>query len=127
MATIKHNPNAHGLPVEWLINEAFKEKEPNNVPPTIRHEPEHDADYYRRLGYSNAMIQDFPNQKKRNECHAWFDKLWKDHEERDIYYHRLAETLGIEYEKCHFALMKGETLDKALEIIKKWWFEKYDK
>ena len=65
-------------------------------------------------------------QNKRNECHQWFDKLWKDHEERDIYYHRLASELDIDYEQCHFATMSVDQLEKALPIIKKWWWEKYD-
>ena len=63
---------------------------------------------------------------KKNEAHKWFDKLWRNHEERDIYYQRLANELGLPYESCHFSLMTMEQLDKAIPLIKKWWFEKYD-
>lgn len=65
------------------------------------------------------------NAKKHN-AHVWFDKLWKNHEERDVYYRRLAEELDIDYDKCHFATMSEKELDRAIVIIKKWWFEKYD-
>ena len=63
---------------------------------------------------------------KKSEAHKWFDKLWRNHEERDIYYQKLAKEMGIEYDKCHFALMNTDQLDRALVIIKKWWWEKYD-
>lgn len=63
---------------------------------------------------------------KKNEVHKWFDKLWKNHEERDQYYIRLSKELNLSYEECHFAIMSEEQLDKALEIVKKWWWEKYD-
>ena len=64
--------------------------------------------------------------KKKNEVHQWFDKLWRNHNERDQYYIRLAGELGLTYEECHFSLMNEEQLDKALKIVKKWWMEKYD-
>lgn len=63
---------------------------------------------------------------KKNEAHTWFDKLWRNHEERDIYYHKLANELGIDYESCHFSQMNMDQLNKAIDIIKKWWWEKYD-
>ena len=64
---------------------------------------------------------------RKDEAHKWFDKLWKNHEERDNYYIRLANELNIPYEECHFSTMSLEQIEKALPIIKKWWFEKYDK
>ena len=63
---------------------------------------------------------------KRNEVHQWFDKLWKNHKERDEYYIRLGKQLNLNYDECHFSLMNEEQLDKALAIVKKWWWEKYD-
>ena len=65
--------------------------------------------------------------EKKNECHIWFDKLWKNHEERDAYYQRLAKEMGIDYNDCHFSMMTYEQLDQALKIIKKMWWEKYDR
>ena len=64
---------------------------------------------------------------KKNEAHTWFDKLWRNHEERDYYYHRLSKDMGIEYESCHFSTMSVEQIDQALVLIKKYWFEKYDR
>ena len=65
--------------------------------------------------------------EKKDTCHKWFDKLWKNHEERDYYYHKLADAMGIDYESCHFSTMTYEQLDQALVIIKKFWWEKYDR
>ena len=64
---------------------------------------------------------------KKNEVHQWFDKLWRNHEERDQYYKRLGQEMGLSYEECHFSLMNEKQLDQALEIVKKWWWEKFDK
>lgn len=64
--------------------------------------------------------------QKKNEAHQWFDKLWKNHEERDQYYIRLAKELGLSYEECHFSLMNEKQLNQAIAIVKKWWWEKYD-
>lgn len=66
-------------------------------------------------------------RSKKDEAHKWFDKLWRNHEERDYYYRRLAEAMNMTYEECHFRFMNEEQLDKAIKIIKKWWFEKYDR
>lgn len=65
--------------------------------------------------------------QKKNEAHRWFDKLWKNHEERDIYYTRLAKEMNIEYDQCHFSQMDMEQLELAIKIIKIMWFEKFDK
>lgn len=62
---------------------------------------------------------------KRQELHRWFDKLWRNHSDREYYYDRLAKELG--KSDCHFSQMTMEELNKSLEIVKKWWFEKYDK
>ena len=64
---------------------------------------------------------------QRWELHRWFDNLWKNHEEREMLYQKLAKELGIEKEQCHFATLNEEQLNKALVIVKKWWFEKYDR
>ena len=61
----------------------------------------------------------------RVELHRWFDKLWKNHEERAKYYDKLAAALG--KSECHFSQMTMEELKKAEEIVKKWWLEKYDR
>lgn len=66
-------------------------------------------------------------KKKRRLVHEWFDKLWATHQEREKLYSRLAKELGIENNECHFSQMSEEQLDKALEIIKKWWWETFDK
>ena len=71
-------------------------------------------------------LANFDTRKQRAEIHDWFDKLWKNHDERDMYYGKLAQELGIEKEQCHFGMMESEMLEKALKIVKKWWFEKYD-
>lgn len=63
---------------------------------------------------------------RRIELHKWFDKLWKNHEERKKYYDQLSLELGIQGE-CHFSQMNDEQMDRAETIIKKWWFEKYDR
>lgn len=63
---------------------------------------------------------------ERWELHRWFDKLWGNHQEREMLYDKLAQQLNIPIEQCHFSTMSKEQLEKALTIIKKWWFEKYD-
>lgn len=63
-------------------------------------------------------------RQKRWEIHKWFDKLWRNHEERDMYYNKLAVALG--KSECHFSQMTMEELEKAETIVKKWWREKYD-
>ena len=63
-------------------------------------------------------------RKKRYDLHQWFDKLWKNHSEREIYYDKLAKELG--KSECHFSQMTMEELEKAEKIVKKWWLEKYD-
>ena len=64
-------------------------------------------------------------RKKRRDLHVWFDKLWKNHDEREKYYNRLAKELG--KTECHFSQMSMEELEKAEKIVKKWWMEKYDR
>lgn len=61
----------------------------------------------------------------RRELHTWFDKLWRNREERAMYYDKLAVALN--KSECHFSQMTMEELKKSLELVKKWWFEKYDR
>lgn len=76
---------------------------------------------------SLGTLATLETKKKRREAHLWFDKLWTTRKEREQLYHLLAQALGIPREECHFGTMSDELLDKAIEIIKKWWLEKYDK
>lgn len=62
---------------------------------------------------------------KRRELHQWFDKLWKNGRERAYYYDRLSVALG--KSECHFSQMTMEELEKAEQLVKKWWFEKFDR
>lgn len=62
---------------------------------------------------------------KRRELHQWFDKLWNNRNEREMYYDKLAVELG--KSECHFSQMTMEELEKAEKIVKKWWIEKYDR
>ena len=64
-------------------------------------------------------------RKRRRELHQWFDKLWKGHSEREMYYDKLAAELG--KSECHFSQMSMKELEKAEKIVKKWWLEKYDR
>ena len=64
-------------------------------------------------------------RKRRRDLHQWFDKLWQNRVEREMYYDKLAVALG--KKECHFSQMSMEELDKAEAIVKKWWLEKYDK
>lgn len=63
----------------------------------------------------------------RWEIHRWLDNLWKNHEEREMYYERIAAELGIPKNECHISKLNKEQLDKTLELVKKWWKEKYDR
>lgn len=117
MATIKYNPNSHGLPIEWVVSQSMRE--------TTINTNDKKYVYDERRIIANG-IESY-KRYMRNECHKWFDKLWKDHQERDVYYHQLADALGIDYEQCHFATMSADQLEMALEIVKNWWFVKYDK
>lgn len=65
-------------------------------------------------------------KKLRHDCHLWFDKLWRNRDDREIWYDRLADYLGIDRQDCHFGAMEKDMLLKALDIIKKWWLERYD-
>ena len=61
----------------------------------------------------------------RVKVHRWFDKLWRNHKERQELYKKLAKEMG--KEEVHIAQMSEEELEQALAIIKKWWWEKYDR
>lgn len=82
----------------------------------------HITDPQKALG----LLGNAETKAKRRELHLWFDRLWQTHSERENYYDRLAKELGIEKDECHFAMLTDEELDKALEIVKKWWIEKFD-
>lgn len=71
-----------------------------------------------------GLLADYETRVARRDVHRWFDKLWKNHEERVYWYKRLADALQME--ECHFSQMNKEELSRATEIIKKWWLEKYD-
>ena len=62
----------------------------------------------------------------RQKTHALFDKFWRNKTERGIMYKKLADELGIEESDCHFGYMNLDELNKAHEILLKWWREKYD-
>ena len=66
-------------------------------------------------------------RNRKHEAHTWFDKLWNNHIERDMYYRRLGKEMNLSYEDCHFSKMNDEQLEQAIEIIKKMWLEKFDK
>ena len=98
------------------------------------------SDYIYKCLKCNATVGTHPNTKdalgflgneqtkaKRKEIHLWFDRLYQRHNDREQLYYKLAAELGIEKEQCHFSQMSDEMLDKSLEIVKKWWWEKYDK
>lgn len=70
-------------------------------------------------------LGDKETRHKRKELHNWFDKLWETKTEREMYYQKLSKELG--KERCHFSQMNDEELTKSLAIVKKWWFEKFDK
>ena len=71
-----------------------------------------------------GLLADFDTRKARANVHRWFDKLWHNHEEREMWYHKLAQEMNME--ECHFSQMNLEELNQALDIIKKWWMQKYD-
>ena len=64
---------------------------------------------------------------QKREAHNWFDKLWNNQRERSELYLKLSKELEIEREQCHFSQMNKEQLEKAITIIKQWWFDKFDK
>lgn len=66
-------------------------------------------------------------RKKRWEVHKLFDRLWKTQQQRTKLYEQLASELDMEIDKCHFASMNDTELEKANEILLKWWREKYDR
>ena len=71
-------------------------------------------------------LANFETRKMRAEIHDWFDKLWKNHNERQAMYQKLANELGIPVDECHFGQLSDDDLQRAYTIVKKWWWEKYD-
>ena len=72
-----------------------------------------------------GLLANYDIRKRRVELHRWFDKLWKNHKERANLYSKLANEMGVE--EIHFSRLSSEELDKAETIIKKWWWEMFDK
>lgn len=71
---------------------------------------------------SNKEMRD-----KKMQCHEIFDRCWRNeqtgkqrHIKRSSCYKRLAESLGISLEECHFGYFDLETLNRAYEILKLW-------
>ena len=83
--------------------------------------------HYTNPNLALGTLADLETKKMRRQAHLWFDKLWNTKEERESYYQKLANNLGIERNKCHFGLMNKETLDIVVPLLKKWWFEKFDR
>lgn len=83
--------------------------------------------YQHRPDIAYGPLADFNTRKKRADAHHWFDKLWSKHEDRENLYTQLAQEMGIERNECHFGMFDEAQCDKAIEIIKKWWLEKFDK
>ncbi len=59
-------------------------------------------------------------RKKKMDCHAIFDSLWKNGKQRRSRYKRLATEMQIPVEECHFGYFDLRLLDKALGILKSW-------
>jgi hypothetical protein len=74
-----------------------------------------------------GQLANFETRKKRAELHDWFDRLWRNHDERTMWYQKLANELGIDIEYCHIGMFDEPLCDKALVIVKKWWLEKFDR
>lgn len=66
-------------------------------------------------------------RKKRIQLHKFLDDFWKNHNEREKLYQKLADELGIEKENCHIAQFDIVMLEKAEKILIQWWRERYDK
>lgn len=62
----------------------------------------------------------------RRQCHDLFDfdaygrRRWTTSKERNRLYRRLAEELGIEYRRCHFAKMQKDELEDAKGKLLEW-------
>ena len=82
----------------------------------------HKSDPTKALGY----LADKETREMRRKIHLMFDNFWKNHAERESYYQKLADEMGISKEECHFSWFSKEELDKAYKILLKWWREKYD-
>lgn len=74
-----------------------------------------------------GILADSETRKKRVEVHKLLDRFWRSQSGRTRKYHKLAEELGINENDCHIAYMDLATLEKAEQILLKWWREKYDK
>lgn len=82
--------------------------------------------YPKRPTVALGTLADTETRKKRIEVHKLLDRFWRGSATRDKLYEKLATELGIEKENCHFAYMDLEMLNKAEQILLRWWREKYD-
>ena len=82
--------------------------------------------YPKNKDIAMGTLADSETRKKRMEVHRLFDRFWRSNSGRSRTYTKLANELGIDKELCHFAYMDMETLNKAEQILLKWWKEKYD-
>lgn len=67
-----------------------------------------------------GILADYEMREKKKECHRLFDRMWKNAKERKSLYGKLAESMGIMPENCHFGYMGIKELNKAIEIMKGW-------
>lgn len=74
-----------------------------------------------------GILADSETREKRIKVHRLFDRFWRKNCGRSKRYKQLAAELGIEEQYCHFSLMDLDTLNRAEQILLKWWRDKYDK
>lgn len=63
------------------------------------------------------------NREMKNmkiKCHDAFDKLWSNREQRNFLYEKLASSLGISVDDCHFGYFDLDMLHKAYEVLQEW-------
>lgn len=74
-----------------------------------------------------GTLADYETRKKRVEVHKLFDRFWRGEKTRKKNYQKLGEAIGLEPDKCHFGSMNLDELERAEQVLLKWWREKYDK
>lgn len=70
-----------------------------------------------RNGKSLGSLANKPLRKLRSACHVIFDRRWKTKSERQLQYRKLAESMGIQIEQCHFGMFNEEQCSEALEHL----------
>lgn len=78
-----------------------------------------------------GRLADKETRQLRQECHRYFDMVWKGkpspNSRRTIAYEHLAKILKMDADKCHFGNMSIGQLEKALFYLKKGdWFTEED-